>query len=214
MYNPPAFIETRDNELREIMRAASLPVLVSPGRDGLLATHLPLRYEAPDRLVGHVARANPHWRDFDPSANSLAIFTAAEGYVSPSWYATKVENGRVVPTWNYQAVHATGRLEIVEEPLELLAIVTGLTKHHEEPRAKPWAVSDAPGDYIAAQLKGIVGIILHITQLEGKAKLSQNKSVADQQGVIQGLSAENLDLAEAMQRSFDAQTSLPAKGGK
>jgi len=214
MYNPPAFAETRDEELHAMMRAAALPVLISPSRVGLLATHLPLRFEAPDRLVGHVARANPHWRDFDPTLDSLAIFTAAEGYVSPSWYATKAETGRVVPTWNYQALHATGQLEIIEDPASLLAIVTGLTEHHEAPRAKPWAVSDAPDDYIASQLKGIVGIVLHITRLEGKAKLSQNKSVADQQGVIQGLAAENPGLAAAMQRTFQAQTSLPAKGGK
>ncbi len=203
MYNPPAFVEKRPDELLEILRTSSLPVLVSPSPSGLLATHLPLRFEAPDRLVGHVAKANPHWRDYDPNSESLAIFTAAEGYVSPSWYATKAETGKVVPTWNYQAVHATGRLEIVHEPEPLLAIVTGLTKRHESPRPKPWEVSDAPEAYIAAQLNGIVGVILHVTRLEGKVKLSQNKSTADQEGVIQGLQSENPALAEAMRRALN-----------
>jgi transcriptional regulator len=200
MYNPPAFVAHAPDELHAIMLAASLPVLVSRTASGMIATHLPLRFFAPDRLVGHVARANPHWREFDPDADSLAIFTAVDGYVSPSWYATKAETGRVVPTWNYQAVHATGRLEIIEAPGPLLEIVTQLTDHHEGKRAQPWKVSDAPEDYIAAQLKGIVGVVLHITRLEGKAKLSQNKSKADQEGVIAGAARENPAMAEAMQR--------------
>jgi transcriptional regulator len=200
MYNPPAFTETRPDELHAIMRAASLPVLVSPTPAGLIATHLPLTFIAPDRLIGHVAKANPHWRDADKSADSLAIFTAADGYVSPTWYATKRENGKVVPTWNYQAVHVTGRLEIVEAPEDILKIVTQLTNRYEQPREKPWEVSDAPPDYIAAQLKGIVGVIMHIAKIEGKAKLSQNKSAADQQGVIAGLAEENPALAAAMRK--------------
>jgi transcriptional regulator len=201
MYNPPAFVEERPEELQAIMRAASLPILISPSQNGLLATHLPLRFHAPDRLVGHVARANPHWRDFDPEAESLAIFVAADGYVSPSWYPSKAETGKVVPTWNYQAVHVTGRLETVEAPGRLLEIVTGLTNLYESPRAKPWAVHDAPEDYVAAQLKGIVGLVLHITRMEGKAKLSQNKSKADQAGVIAGLADENPVLADAMRKA-------------
>jgi transcriptional regulator len=200
MYNPPAFVEDRPDELHAIMRAASLPILISPAPTGLLATHLPLSFSAPDRLIGHFARANRHWRDFDPAVESLAIFTAVDGYVSPSWYATKPETGKVVPTWNYVAVHATGRLEIIEDPSGILKIVTELTERYEQPRAKPWAVSDAPDDYIAAQLKGIVGMVLHITKLEGKAKLSQNKSSADQDGVIAGLATENPALADAMRK--------------
>ncbi len=202
MYNPPTFVESRPDELQEIMRAASLPVLVSHSDDGLIATHLPLYFVAPDRLVGHVARANPHWRAFDPAIPSLAIFSAVDGYVSPSWYATKAETGKVVPTWNYQAVHATGRLEILEDAGPVLEIVTHLTNRYEAPRAKPWAVSDAPADYLAAQLKGIVGVVLHISKLEGKAKLSQNKSKADQAGVVAGAEAENPALAEAMRRAL------------
>ena len=201
MYNPPAFAESRPEELQEIMRAASLPVLVSQTRAGLIATHLPLYFVAPDRLIGHVAKANPHWQAFDPQIESLAIFTAVDGYVSPSWYATKAEHGKVVPTWNYQAVHATGRLEILEDPAPVLEIVTHLTNKYEAPRAAPWSVSDAPEEYLAAQLKGIVGLVLHISKLEGKAKLSQNKSKADQAGVLAGAAAENPPLAAAMRRA-------------
>jgi len=200
MYNPPAFVENSPDELHAIMLAASLPVLVSRTKSGIIATNLPLRFLAPDRLVGHVAKANPHWREFDPEAESLAIFTAVDGYVSPSWYATKAETGKVVPTWNYQAVHATGKLEIIEAPAPLLEIVTQLTDHHEGTRAKPWKVSDAPEEYIASQLKGIVGVVMHITRLEGKAKLSQNKSKADQEGVIAGAALENPAMAEAMRK--------------
>lgn len=201
LYNPPAFVEDRPDELHAIMRAASLPILVSPAPSGLIATHLPLTFQAPDRLIGHVARGNPHWHAFDQSADSLAIFTAVDGYVSPSWYATKRENGKVVPTWNYQAVHATGRLEIVEEPDAIMRIVTALTERFETPRPKPWAVTDAPRAYMDAQLKGIVGVILHIAKLEGKAKLSQNKSSADVAGVIEGLSLENPPLADAVRKA-------------
>lgn len=202
MYIPPAFAEDRPEELQAIMRAASLPVLVSPTAQGLVATHLPLFFAAPDRLVGHLARANTQWQDFLPSSESLAIFTAVDGYVSPTWYPTKAETGKVVPTWNYQAVHVTGRLEILENPKDILSIVTTLTKRHENQRAKPWAVSDAPAEYIAAQLKGIVGIVLHITKLEGKAKLSQNRTLADREGVIAGTAAENPALATAMRKTL------------
>ena len=202
MYIPPSFAEDRPEELLAIMRATSLPVLVSPTASGLVATHLPLHVVAPDRIIGHVARANTHWRDFLPGSESLAIFLAMDGYVSPSWYPSKAETGKVVPTWNYQAVHATGRLEITEDPTELLAIVSTLTKRYESGRAKPWDVSDAPADYIAAQLKGIVGFVLHVTKLEGKVKLSQNKSIADRTGVIDGAAQENPALAAAMRKTL------------
>jgi transcriptional regulator len=202
LYTPPAFAENRPEELLAIMRAASLPVLISPTASGLIATHMPLQAVSPDRIIGHVARANTHWRDALPGTESLAIFSATDGYVSPSWYPSKAETGKVVPTWNYQAVHATGTLEIIEDPAELLGIVTALTKRYETGRAKPWAVSDAPADYIAAQLKGIVGIVLHVTRLEGKVKLSQNKSLADRVGVMEGAAQENPALAAAMRKTL------------
>jgi transcriptional regulator len=171
----------------------------------LVATHLPLMLDG-EQLIGHFARANTHWKVFDPQTESLAIFTAREGYVSPSWYASKAETGRVVPTWNYEAVHAYGRLEIIQDPDLLLSIVTRLTRRHEDARVHPWQVSDAPADYITSQLKGIVGVVLHVSRLEGKRKLSQNKTKEDQLGVIAGLSAENPDLAQAMQKAREPKT--------
>ena len=140
------------------------------------------------------------------ATESLAIFNSVDGYVSPSFYATKPETGKVVPTWNYEAVHAYGRLEIIEDPAQLLEIVTRLTNRYEEPREKPWQVSDAPDDYIAMQLKGIIGVRLHITRLIGARKLSQNKTPADRAGVIAGQNRENPALARQM--------ILASKGGK
>jgi transcriptional regulator len=201
MYVPPAFREDRPDELVEIMRQCTLPVLISPIREAgvlrLTATHLPLIVSA-EKLVGHIAKANAQWQHLESMPESLAIFKTVDGYVSPSFYATKQETGKVVPTWNYEAVHAYGRLEIIEDHAEILKIVTELTGHHEQDRPKPWQVSDAPDDYIAAQLKGIVGVVLHITRLEGARKLSQNKTEADRQGVIAGQRIENPALARQM----------------
>jgi transcriptional regulator len=204
MYVPNAFREDDPEVLHDIMRQCTLPVVVSTARDAagprLMATHLPLMIEG-QRLVGHVARANEHWKQLDTAAESLAIFKAVDGYVSPSFYATKQETGKVVPTWNYEAVHAYGRLEIIEEPAGILEIVTRLTNRHEQNRVKPWAVSDAPADYIAMQLRGIVGIVLHVSRLVGSRKLSQNKTEADRAGVIAGETEENPALARQMMRA-------------
>jgi len=209
MYVPPAFKEARQDELLEIMRQCALPVLISPVRQigglCLTATHLPLLISS-DRLIGHIAKANTQWQDLEGGMESLAIFKTVDGYVSPSHYPTKQQTGKVVPTWNYEAVHAYGRLEIIEDSAKLLEIVTSLTNHYEKSRGKPWRVSDAPADYIATQLKGIVGVVLHISRLEGVRKLSQNKSAADQQGVIAGQEIENPALARQM--------ILASKGGK
>ncbi|OYY04123.1 MAG: transcriptional regulator [Acidocella sp. 35-58-6] len=206
MYIPPAFAEDRPEELQAIMQAASLPVLISIMADAanaprMVATHLPLTLHG-DTLIGHFAKANEHWKAFDPKAESLAIFVAADGYVSPSWYAAKQEHGKVVPTWNYEAVHVYGRLEIISEAQDILGIVSRLTNRYETPRAHPWAVSDAPDDYIAAQLKGIVGVVLHISRIEGKRKLNQNRSKADREGVVAGLASENPRLAAVMEKTL------------
>lgn len=205
MYIPPAFAEDRPEELAAIIAATSLPVLVSTIVEDssvrMVATHLPLSLQG-TRLIGHFARANEHWKNFDAGAESLAIFTAAEGYISPSWYAAKAEHGKVVPTWNYEAVHVYGRLEIIYEPAAILEIVTQLTQRYEETRAQPWKVADAPDDYIASQLKGIVGVVLHVSRMEGKRKLSQNRSAADRHGVVAGLAAENPLLAKAMAKTM------------
>ena len=203
MYVPQAFAEHDRGQLLAIMRSCSLPVLVSPviGGDGIrmAATHLPLMVDG-DCLVGHVARANEHWKILDSSVDSLAIFSGVDGYVSPSLYATKKETGKVVPTWNYEAVHAYGRVEVVEDASRVLAIVTRLTDRYESPRTAPWKVSDAPDDFIAAHLKGIVGIVLRVSRLIGVRKLSQNKTAADREGVIAGQMHENPALAERMSR--------------
>ena len=203
MYRPTPFIEDDPEELRAIMRSCSLPVLVSPVSDtagfALAATHLPLMLQG-DRLVGHLARANTHWRLLAPNPESLAIFSGIDGYVSPSFYATKHETGKVVPTWNYEAVHAYGRLEIVEDPARILAVVSTLTDHYEGARKNPWKVTDAPEDYIARQLQGIVAVVLHISRMAGVRKLSQNKTHGDFDGVLAGQSAENPPLAEHMRR--------------
>jgi transcriptional regulator len=201
MYVPPLFAEDRPEEMQAIMRSCSLPILVSvleeDGARRMTATHLPLT-PMDDRLVGHVARANKQWKLLDTAAESLAIFSGVDGYVSPSYYATKQETGRVVPTWNYEAVHVYGRLEIIEDPALILEIVTNLTNRFEGPRKAPWKVSDAPDDYVAMQLKAIVGVVLHISRMIGVRKLSQNKSPADRAGVIAGETEDNPALARRM----------------
>ncbi len=203
MYRPAAFIENDPEELHAIMRSCSLPVLVSPVSDAtgfaLAATHLPLTLRE-DRLVGHMARGNSQWRLLATQLESLAIFSGIDGYVSPSLYATKRETGRVVPTWNYEAVHAYGRLEVIEDTTRILEVVSSLTDTYEAPRKNPWKVTDAPDDYIARQLQGIVAVVLHITRLLGVRKLSQNKTRADRDGVLAGQIEENPALAEHMRR--------------
>lgn len=201
MYVPDLFAEDRPEELQAIMRSCSLPVLVSVSRDEdgvrMVATHMPLTLDG-DRLIGHIARANRQWKSLDTSVESMAIFSGVDGYVSPSYYATKQETGRVVPTWNYEAVHVYGRLEIIEDTARIREVVTNLTNRFEGPRAKPWKVADAPDDYVAAQLKAIVAVVLHITKIIGSRKLSQNKSPADRAGVIAGQSRDNPALARQM----------------
>jgi transcriptional regulator len=142
-------------------------------------------------LYGHVAKANPHWRGLAAAGVARAIFPGPEAYVSPSLYASKREHGRVVPTWNYVAVHAIGAVEVVEDAARLHALVSRLTDRHEGPRAAPWAVTDAPEAFVAGQLKGIVGVVLRIEALIGKRKLSQNRSEADREGVVAGLAASD-----------------------
>jgi transcriptional regulator len=201
MYVPSLFAEDRPEELEAIINSCSLPILVSPLKDAegvrLTATHLPLMLDG-QRLVGHIARANKQWQLLDTTVESMAIFSGVDGYVSPSFYATKQETGRVVPTWNYEAVHAYGRLEVIQDTSKILEVVTRLTNKYEGVRQKPWKVSDAPDDYVATQLKNIVALVLHITKLIGVRKLSQNKTPADRAGVIAGETRDNPVLARHM----------------
>jgi transcriptional regulator len=192
MYIPPAFKDDDIEHIRATIRDARLANLVTSTADGLVATPLPLLLDEGEGLhgtiYGHVAKANPQWR-MAPIGEALAIFMGPEAYVTPSWYVTKQETGKVVPTWNYIAVHAYGPVEFFEDPERLLDVVTRLTKRQEAPRENPWAVSDAPADFIAAQLRGIVGLRIPVTRFEGKRKMSQNRPAGDRLGVTAGLAA-------------------------
>ena len=168
--------------------------LVTVGRDGPTASHVPMLLDAAPApygaLRGHVARANPQWKDLAAGQPALAIFLGPDAYISPSWYATKKQTGKVVPTWNYVAIHAAGPVTFFDDADKLLALVTELTKRHEGPRREPWAVTDAPADYIQSMLRAIVGFELRIEKLEGKWKMSQNRPAEDRPGVVAGLCEE------------------------
>ncbi len=191
MYTPRHFAESRVEVLHEAIERAGLGTLVTAGADGLGASHVPFlldRAHAPlGRLVGHLARANAQWKSTPAGSEALAIVLGPDAYVTPSWYATKRETSRVVPTWDYVAVHAHGTIRFFDERDRLLEVVTRLTDRHERSRPVPWRVSDAPPDYLAGMLEGIVGVELTITRLEGQWKASQNKGDADRRGVERGL---------------------------
>lgn len=201
MYQPPAFREERLEVQHAFMRAHPLALLVTMG-SGLTANPVPLvlySAEGPfGTLRGHLARANDQWSTFDPTVECLAVFQGEDGYVSPSWYKTKQDTGKVVPTWNYAVVQAYGRMTAIEDPAWLRAQIDALTAQHESGRAHPWAVGDAPSDFVAAQLKGIVGIEIAITRIEAKWKVSQNRSAADVEGVVRGLRADATPQSQAM----------------
>lgn len=198
MYTPPAFRDDDPAGIRAAIRAARLANLVTATAAGPMATPLPLHLEDGEGehgvLYGHLARANPQWKH-PALGDGLAIFMGPDAYVTPSWYATKQETGKVVPTWNYVSVQASGPVEFFDDPERLLAVVTRLTEVHEAERASPWAVADAPADFIQAQLRGIVGLRMPIRRLEGKRKMSQNRPAADRANVAEGLS-QSLRLAE------------------
>jgi transcriptional regulator len=194
MYVPAAFREDDPTEVRRIIREARLATLVTATPEGLVATPLPLLLDESGGehgvLFGHVAKANRQWA-LPVIGEALVIFSGPDAYVTPSWYAAKREHGRVVPTWNYVAVHAYGAIEFFEDEERLLDVVTRLTDLHERDRAEPWAVADAPRPFIASQLKGIVGFTLPISRVEGKRKMSQNRPAADRTGVADGLAASD-----------------------
>jgi transcriptional regulator len=210
MYLPPHFKQDDTALLHRAIGEARLATLVTLGSEGMEASHVPIQLDAGEgafgAIRGHIARANPQWRRVDAAVPALAMFLGPDAYVSPSWYATKRETGKVVPTWNYLAVHAYGRIEFFEDPARLRDIVTTLTQRHEGRRAQPWAVSDAPEDYIAAQLRGIIGFRLAIDRLEGKWKLSQNRNAADRRGVIEGLEGEGGPAEAAIAGAMNRET--------
>lgn len=203
LYNPPAFREDRPEILLRLMRQSGLCTLISNGASGVPdVSHLPLQTDG-NRVVGHLARANPHWKALREAGRAIAIFPGPQGYISPNSYPSKAEHHRVVPTWNYEAVHVEGPVEIVEDAARLREIVAALTDQHEARSAAPWAVNDAPAEFIASQLKGIVGVVLTVEVLTGKRKLSQNRNEADREGAIAGLGAEDAALAQAMRDARD-----------
>ncbi|MDP3847703.1 MAG: FMN-binding negative transcriptional regulator [Pseudomonas sp.] len=193
MYIPAAFQQHDLAQLHGLIHQQPLATLISHGGEGLQANHLPLWLAADEgaygTLYGHCARANPQWRELAAGAEVLAIFTGAEGYISPSWYPTKAEHGKAVPTWDYQSVHAYGQAEVFDDAERLLQLLGRLTAQHESPQPQPWAIADAPHAYIDKMLQAIVGFSLPIQRLEGQWKLSQNRNTADRAGVQQALSA-------------------------
>jgi transcriptional regulator len=202
----PRFNAVQDEtEIRAMVAAARTAWFVTVGSNGVpAATLLPIMWQG-NTVIGHMAKGNPQWREIKPEAAALLIVAGPEAYISPSWYATKAEHGKVVPTWNYSAVHLTGTVRVHEDPEWLRTAVTELTDLHEHGREHPWQPTDAPARYVEGQLRGIVGLELTITHVDGKAKLSQNRSDADQQGVIDALLNEPfpgaVEVAAAMSRT-------------
>ncbi|MFJ3483962.1 FMN-binding negative transcriptional regulator [Pseudomonas sp. NPDC090202] len=192
MYTPGYFKDDDLASLHRQIEGTRLATLVTFDESGLQASHIPLLLntdEGPNgTLYGHLAKANPQWKAL-ASGQALLIFQGPDAYISPSFYAAKAEHGKVVPTWNYLAVHVYGHAEVFTDAERLLAVVSGLTDKHEAARAEPWAVSDAPSDYIDAMLRAIVGFAIPIERIEGKRKLNQNRSAEDIAGVARGLAA-------------------------
>ena len=208
MYLPRHFSWTDLAEIQAFVEAAQSATLVTFDGTRPVATLLPVIWERPElehaasgdgsadpasygRLLGHIAIANPQWKTAAPGAQALAIVSGPQAYISPTWYEAKARHGRVVPTWNYETVHLTGTVTFYQDSEWLRALVTRLTRLHEDDRAHPWAVTDAPPDYIDGQLRAIVGVEIGITSIEAKQKLSQNRSQLDRQGVVKGLRADS-----------------------
>jgi transcriptional regulator len=193
LYNPPHFREQDLPALHAQIQGTGLATLITVGEQGPIVSHLPMLLDphaAPvGTLTGHLARGNPQWKASDFSKPAVAMFMGPDAYVSPNWYPSKAEHGKAVPTWNYSLIYVRGMLETFESADELRAHVTALTERFERNAPTPWKVSDAPEDYLQRQFKGIVGLRLRIETIEGKAKLSQNRTRADQDGVIAALSA-------------------------
>jgi transcriptional regulator len=201
MYIPNTNREDRLSVLHQLMEDQPFASLITVGSSGLFASHIPMVLEqngGKGLLKGHISRANTQWRDYSSSVESLAIFSGPQHYITPSWYPEKQETGKVVPTWNYVVVHVYGYLKVIEDGEWLMAHLRQLTNIHEAGSPVPWQVGDAPADYIASQLKGIVGLEMAIERLEGKWKVSQNRSERDRDGVAKGLAELNTTESLAM----------------
>ena len=203
MYLPAHFAESRPEVLAALVRSHPFGLLVTQDGDGGVdANSIPFILDPASPgtsgvLRGHVARANPLWRTARGDVDSLVVFQGPQGYVSPAWYPSKAEHGKVVPTWNYVMVQARGKLRAIDDAEWLRGFVTRLTERHEGERDAPWAVSDAPADYVETMLRAIVGIEITLTSLTGKWKVSQNRPAADRAGVVAGLTSEHGDAALA-----------------
>ena len=195
MYLPPHFRVDDLGAQHGLIRAHPLGLLVSSGASGIVANPIPFVLDAEASAKGtlrcHVARANPQWRELQGAAECLVVFQGPDAYITPSWYATKRETGKVVPTWNYATVHAWGRPVVMDDADWLRRQITALTDQQESPRAAPWQVDDAPAPFIDAQVRGIIGIEIEIARIEGKWKVSQNRPEADRAGVVTGLQEQN-----------------------
>jgi transcriptional regulator len=197
MYVPTHFKEDRIAVMHDAIRKYGFGTLVTSSEKELEASHLPMLVDSEPApygtVLGHLARANPQWQRVKPGMQALAIFLGPNTYITPSWYPTKQQNGKVVPTWNYLAIHAYGTMSFFDDRDELRAHVSRMTDTHETPRDAPWAVSDAPPDFVDGMLRAIVGFKLCITRLEGKWKMSQNRPAQDVSGVLEGLAREDGD---------------------
>ena len=202
MYSPRWFREERLEVLQGAVDRISFGTLVTAGLSGIIASHIPMLIDRDQgshgTLFGHLAKGNSQWKDSKPGEEGLAIFLGPDAYITPSWYESKKETGKVVPTWNYITVHVRGPVSFFEDAERLMDIVTKLTKHHEAYSKNPWQVADAPSDYIGRELKSIVGFEMEIARIEGKWKLSQNKPQGDRDGVRKGLAERGRPFDEAV----------------
>jgi len=205
MYLPAHFREERPEVLHAFIERHPLGTLVVSTRNGPSADHIPMLLvrdqTANGSLHGHIARANPLWRDVSDAADVLVIFGGANAYISPSWYPSKIATGKVVPTWNYAVVHVRGRIQFFSDAARLRALLDSLTNHHESRQPIPWAVEDAPEDYVREQLRAVVGFEIEILNVVGKFKASQNRSAEDRAGVAAALRTTNAEeLGELVSR--------------
>ena len=202
MYLPRHFEERDTGRLRSVIQRYPLGALVTATESGLDADHIPFLFadsaSGAGTLHGHIARANPLWREVMPGAGVLVIFRGPDSFISPSWYPSKRENPRVVPTWNYAVVHVHGVLRVVDDPAWVRSHVEALTLEHEGKRDAPWAVTDAPVDFVEKMVAAVVGIEISITRLVGKWKVSQNRSMSDRVGVVEGLEREAVPSRKTM----------------
>jgi transcriptional regulator len=204
MYVPPANTVDDEAVIRAMVAEIASAQFVTVGDDGFpTATLLPILWEQ-QTVVAHIAKANPQWRALVDGSPVLLICEGPQAYISPSWYAAKYEHGKVVPTWNYHAVHLSGTVRVHHEPEWLHQAVERLTVRHEHSRAQPWQLGDAPEAYVRGQLAGIVGLEITVARVEAKAKLSQNRSAADRRGVVDGLRDEHRPGASLIADAMEA----------